>query len=125
MKFIMAPVVAFFATLKADLETLRAENLAGTDPLPRKTLHIGTLAVDTAYRGRGLGRKLLEAVLQEAQRQGYDDAFTEATSASQYIFEKVGFYNLRYIKYSEFYFEGKRPLRKRRFSWSQVDVAAT
>ena len=56
MKFIMAPVVAFFATLKADLETLRAENLAGTDPLPRKTLHIGTLAVDTAYRGRGLGR---------------------------------------------------------------------
>lgn len=108
----VAAIVAFFNALKANFEALRAAKLLPGEPVPAKTLHIGTLGVDSAYRGLGLARKLLEVAFEEAQRQGYDDVVTEATSGSQFLLKKLGFCDLKYLKYDEFEYEGERPLER-------------
>lgn len=57
-------------------------------------LHINNFAVRSGYRRRGIGRTLLERVLQEARRRKANAAFLEVRSgnhAAQALYEKSGF----------------------------------
>ena len=57
-------------------------------------LHITLLAVDPAHRRRGLGRRLLRALLAEARRRGAERATLEVASgnaAALALYASVGF----------------------------------
>ena len=57
-------------------------------------LHINNFAVRSGYRRRGIGRALLERVLEEARRRKANAAFLEVRSgnqAAQALYEKSGF----------------------------------
>jgi GNAT superfamily N-acetyltransferase len=68
------------------------------DPLPQvlpfaKTRHPGKfkiLYIDGAYRGRGIGRKLVDFLESEAKKEGYTEVL--ARSAEKYRDTSYGFY---------------------------------
>lgn len=53
--------------------------------------HIGRMAVVKPWRGKGVGTALLQAMLDEAARQGADDAFLNAQTYAVPFYEKLGF----------------------------------
>jgi [ribosomal protein S18]-alanine N-acetyltransferase len=57
-------------------------------------LHINTIAVDAARRGRGLGRALMLHVLADVEREGVRRATLEvrrSNLAAQRLYERLGF----------------------------------
>jgi predicted GNAT family N-acyltransferase len=52
---------------------------------------IGRMAVLPAYRGTGLGRRLLETVIEEAKRQGFSRVHLHAQSHASEFYRKGGF----------------------------------
>ena len=52
---------------------------------------IGRVAIVKSARGQGLGLRLMEAVLGEARRQGYDEAILEAQTYAIPFYERLGF----------------------------------
>jgi len=57
-------------------------------------LRIAALAVDERARGRGLGSALIEAVLEKAQREGFDSVRLEVVDSNvgaRRLYERMGF----------------------------------
>ena len=55
---------------------------------------IQTMAVDTGYQGRGLGSKLLDALLAEAWHRHVDDVFLEVRADNEVakaLYDRAGF----------------------------------
>lgn len=55
------------------------------------------LYVRSAYRGRGLGRELAQAILDEALRLGYDSVLLDTLDdmeAARALYEDLGFYEI-------------------------------
>lgn len=52
---------------------------------------IGRVAVVQGARGRGLGLHVMEAVLEEARRQGFSHAMLDSQSYAIPFYEKLGF----------------------------------
>jgi putative acetyltransferase len=66
---------------------------AGLDPRERIG-EIRELVISPAYRGLGLGRKLMKAGIQKARELGYVRLYLEATSEmrhAQSLFRRIGF----------------------------------
>ena len=68
--------------------------LAGTgrlvpdDPV---TARIGRMAVAHSARGRGVGRAILDALVAEARRRGYQEAVLNAQVSAVAFYERAGF----------------------------------
>jgi GNAT superfamily N-acetyltransferase len=58
---------------------------------------IGMVIVDSAYRGRGIGRELLESVLDFLDGRGIPCVKLDATPAGKPVYEKFGFVGEREI----------------------------
>jgi ElaA protein len=52
---------------------------------------IGRVAILKAWRGRGLGARLMAAVLEEARRQGYTSAVLDSQTYAIPFYERLGF----------------------------------
>ena len=55
-------------------------------------LHAGRICVLPAYRGRGLGRRLVEAVCDKARALGAETLYLDAQTYAVPFYEKCGFY---------------------------------
>ena len=53
--------------------------------------HVGRFAVDAALRGRGIGARILEALLAEAARRGHRRAELHAQLAAEGFYARYGF----------------------------------
>lgn len=78
------------ATLVANADVHRIKRFR------KRCLHVGEVALSVAknWRGRGIGKKLLELLLAESKRQGFRlltlDAFSENTTAIEF-YQRLGF----------------------------------
>ena len=52
---------------------------------------IGRLAVVASWRGRGVGKAILDTLVAEAQRRGYPKAMLNAQTQARGFYEKSGF----------------------------------
>lgn len=74
-------------------------------------LHVAAIGVYPDCEGRGVGTRLLQAALQEAESRGFGCAFAECTGpASRRLHEKAGFKSIGSISVSRFLFDGEYPL---------------
>ena len=79
---------------------------------PGACLHIAALGVAPGYEGRGIATRLLETVLAEARRRGFQNAFAECTGpASRACHERCGFKCVHSVSADAFEHEGARPLQ--------------
>jgi len=53
--------------------------------------HIGRMAVLAPWRGQGVGRALLEAMLSEARRRGFPQVALNAQTHAQGFYQRFGF----------------------------------
>jgi predicted N-acetyltransferase YhbS len=53
--------------------------------------YLGLLAVDPSWQGQGLGRHLLETILQRLREAGRDCAVLDASDAGRHLYERSGF----------------------------------
>lgn len=53
--------------------------------------HIGRLAVDAAWRGRGIGGQVLQALVAEAERHGLPEAVLHAQMQAEAFYRRYGF----------------------------------
>jgi ribosomal protein S18 acetylase RimI-like enzyme len=88
------------------LETEYRSGLAG----PRKSIHLFLLGVAEFASDRGVAQGLVSTCLENAARNGYQYAVTEATHpVSQHIFRKLGFAERVRRSYAEYRFDGQAP----------------
>jgi ribosomal-protein-alanine N-acetyltransferase len=60
-------------------------------------LHIGNLAVDPDYQGRGIGRRLMNYILDEGRRRSMTSAMLEVRPSNvraRALYESFGFYQI-------------------------------
>ena len=60
----------------------------------KRIAHVDDVVVSSAYRGQGLGEKLMRALIEEARKRGVSDIHLTsrpARVAAQKLYEKVGF----------------------------------
>ncbi|HUY11959.1 MAG TPA: GNAT family N-acetyltransferase [Candidatus Dormibacteraeota bacterium] len=55
------------------------------------TVQIGRMAVLEAFRGRGIGRQMLDALMAEAQRRGYRRVVLHAQTHARGFYELAGY----------------------------------
>lgn len=53
--------------------------------------HVGRLAVLKPYRGRGIGARILEAILEDAKKSGVREVVLNAPTQARGFYEKKGF----------------------------------
>ena len=53
--------------------------------------HIGRICVRKAYRGRDLGRMIVEALEKQAEKAGYKEVGLSAQTRVQQFYEKLGY----------------------------------
>ncbi|HEX6827750.1 MAG TPA: GNAT family N-acetyltransferase [Burkholderiales bacterium] len=53
--------------------------------------HVGRMAVLAPWRGRGVGRALMEAILEEARRRGVRELALNAQTYAQDFYRRFGF----------------------------------
>lgn len=71
--------------------------------------HFFMLATRIGFKGRGLGKNLLEYSLENARNRKYLRAVAEATGViSQHVFAKCGFQTLEEAAYRDFVYLGER-----------------
>ena len=63
---------------------------APQDPSPRRAWIIN-MYTEPQYRGCGLGRAILEAVVAWCREQGFECVFLHASSAGRHLYETMGF----------------------------------
>lgn len=91
------------------LARLDDEYREGKAILPGHYLHLLMIGVERGFKGQDVGQNLLACCLENAIRQGYAMAVTEATGAvSQSIFRKAGFTERLRVEYKDYVFEGHR-----------------
>ncbi len=56
-----------------------------------RTVQIGRMAVLPAHRGRGIGRRILDALLADARRRGYTRASLNAQTHAAAFYRAAGF----------------------------------
>lgn len=61
------------------------------DPEISGAVRIGRMAVRKPYRGQGMGRVLLGAMLEEAARQGFTEAVCNAQTHALAFYQQAGF----------------------------------
>lgn len=59
--------------------------------MPPALFALDLCAVDPAYQGRGIAKRLVQWGLAEALRRGNLEAVTEASSMGRHVYEKMGF----------------------------------
>jgi len=90
------------------LHQLDAEYRQGQIVAPGDWLHLILLGVPRLWSGRGIGRQLVAACLENGARKGFRRAVTEATgSASQHIFRQHGFAARVRRSYRDYRFRGE------------------
>jgi predicted GNAT family N-acyltransferase len=52
---------------------------------------IGRIAILGSYRGQGLGRAIMEALITEARRRGFAETYLTAQTQAKMFYEKLGF----------------------------------
>jgi predicted N-acetyltransferase YhbS len=81
--------------------TVGAYGYGGSGP-GGPTATIGMMAVDPRRQKEGLGRRLMEHLVQHLTRAGYRSLFLEASPAGQHLYPKLGFWSdgetLRMVK---------------------------
>jgi len=81
---------------------------AGREPRPGEMLHLYLLGVSDRVAGKGVGRRLVSAAVENGARRGYRVAVAEATNrVSQHIFLSLGFAARAQIAYLDFSFRGQ------------------
>jgi ribosomal protein S18 acetylase RimI-like enzyme len=94
------------ASILGELVTLYRQ---GTEPLPGQMLHLYLLGVSDRVAGRGVGRQLVAASVENGARKGYRVAVAEATNpTSQHIFRKQGFAERGRISYRDHVFNNRK-----------------
>ena len=78
---------------------------------------IGRMAVAADWRGRGVGRALLTALVAEARRLGHQSVCLSAQTGAIGFYEKMGFRAV-----SGVYMEAGIPHRDMRLQWSPAGV---
>jgi ribosomal-protein-alanine N-acetyltransferase len=80
----------FVATLDGEAVGNVSLRAVGTPP---RTVHLFALEVATALRGRGIGRRLVEFVLEEARRRGCRRVFLEVRidNPARRLYHRLGF----------------------------------
>ena len=69
-------------------------HIESENQVAREVLFIETLAIDAGYRGRGIGRQLLQAAAQIAREKGYDGVELQVNAKNTDAFafyKKYGF----------------------------------
>jgi ribosomal protein S18 acetylase RimI-like enzyme len=90
------------------LQVLDEQFRAGRSISTGEYLHLLMLAVDGQSAGRGIGKGLVQACLENGLRKGYRMALTEATGrVSQSIFRKHGFVERFKVSYRDFRYENR------------------
>jgi len=65
-----------------------------TPKIKEGTVRIDSLAVDKSYRGKGIGTKLIEAVIEFARQNGYSQVLLEVVDTNpkaKVLYERMGF----------------------------------
>ena len=81
-------------TLELDERTEPAEDDESQTPLPSHEAHVRMLGVSPEARGRGIGRRLMEAAIAEARARGKTIVTLNTTRpmrAAQRMYESMGF----------------------------------
>lgn len=95
------PIGALIAELESDFERENANRLS-------TCLHIHMLAVDAAYRDRGIAQSLLEASEANGKGRGFTSMLADATNpTSRRAFERAGFKTVIEVRYDSFEFENQ------------------
>lgn len=72
-------------------------------------LHIFQIGVERKYRHHGVAQELINRVLDNAGKLGYQKVLADCTSESSYkLFKKSGFKEVGFSSYKEFTFNGNR-----------------
>jgi ribosomal protein S18 acetylase RimI-like enzyme len=101
-----------FSPIISLLETLDERYRVGRTIAPGEYLHLFMLAADARLAGRGIGRALVEASLENGISKGYRMTVSEATAgASQHIFRKLGFADRFLVPYRDFAYEDRAAFR--------------
>ena len=61
------------------------------EKLTRKMGLIEDVAVDLKYRGKGIGKKLIQKLIVESKKQGCDKTVLNSTENNVPFYEKIGF----------------------------------
>ena len=61
------------------------------EKLTRKMGLIEDVAVDLKYRGKGIGKKLIQKLIVESKKQGCDKTVLNSTQNNVPFYEKIGF----------------------------------
>jgi predicted GNAT family N-acyltransferase len=83
-----ADLDARHALIRAEGSVVAAGRFYRKDP---QTAQIGRMAVAASYRGHGIGRVLLDALLAEARARGYARASLNAQTHAAEFYRKAGF----------------------------------
>ena len=65
-----------------------------TPKVQKGTVRIDSLAVDRSYRGKGIGTKLIEGVIEFARQNGYSEVLLEVVDTNpkaKVLYERMGF----------------------------------
>ena len=97
-----------FRPIFAMLEQLDRQYLPNEPAELGKYVHLFMLAVDARFAGQGLAQGVVRLCLENARKQGYRRAVTEATGVvSQHLFRKLGFQERCRIAYQNFQYDGE------------------
>lgn len=98
------------AAVIALLEELSAPVRSMFELANGEVVHVAAVGVAPGYEGQGLGRRLLHAVIRQADDRGFHFALSECTSvASRKLHEHCGFEQINSIRIGAFELNGQRP----------------
>mgnify|MGYP001194676383 FL=1 len=80
-------------TLVAEIDSLivGVASLYVIQKLTRKVGLIEDVAVDSNQRGRGIGRKLIEGLIEQSNKKGCDKTILSSSEKNVPFYEKIGF----------------------------------
>lgn len=86
--------------------------------------HIGRICVRKAYRGRDLGRMIVEALEKQAEKEGYKEVGLSAQTRVQQFYEKLGYRAYGDVYKDEYcpHIAMKRPFQGNRYEKGRLGV---
>ena len=92
LSFWTTPPNAFFVA--KDPNNKKVIGIVAIQPKSSETMELNRLVVDENSRNLGLGRKLVQAVIDESKKLGYTQVYLETTTIQQgarKLYERMGF----------------------------------